>query len=242
MIGAHLDSVETGPGINDNGSGSATVLEIALQLPQSTKNKVRFAFWGAEEMGLLGSYYYAMESQDLDDIALYLNFDMIGSPNFNRMYYTPIGPAEELIVETAWLPYFESRNLSAISLDLSGRTDHYPFQLEGVPTGGLFTGAKALKTEEEAALFGGTAGVALDHCYHRSCDTVDNVNMQVLEELSDAAAQAVLLFANRNNSDLMHNRSLVDPTAQPTKEDDGRRFLRRSRLDVLNHNVKKRLI
>jgi Zn-dependent M28 family amino/carboxypeptidase len=190
----------------------------------------------------MGSHYYVTKSQNLDVIALYLNFDsMIGSPNFARMYYNTVGPAEELIAKTAWILFFESRNLSSTTVDPSESTDHYPFQLEGVPTGGLFSGAGANKTEEEAVLFGGTAGVALDPCYHDFCDTINNVNMQVLGELSDAAAQAVLLFANRNNSNLVHNKSLFDPTEQFRRENDGRRFLRRFRRKGKNRNANKRM-
>ena len=85
MVGAHLDSVPAGPGINDDGSGVAAVLETALQLGSSpdVHNAVRFGFWGAEELGLLGSanYVQSLDVDALKDIALYLNFDMIASPN-----------------------------------------------------------------------------------------------------------------------------------------------------------------
>ena len=91
MAGAHLDSVPAGPGINDNGSGSAALLETALKLGSSpnVKNAVRFSFWGAEEPGLLGSQAY-VDSLDFEqqlDIAMYLNFDMIGSPNTGYFVY-----------------------------------------------------------------------------------------------------------------------------------------------------------
>jgi hypothetical protein len=87
MAGAHLESVQDGAGINDNGSGSAAVLEVALKLAEEnvmTANKVRFAWWGAEESGLLGSEHYvdSLTPAEREDIALYLNFDMIASPNY----------------------------------------------------------------------------------------------------------------------------------------------------------------
>ncbi|NNE11641.1 MAG: M28 family peptidase, partial [Ilumatobacter sp.] len=87
MVGAHLDSVNEGPGIQDNGSGSAAILEVAIQMAEvETHNKVRFAWWGAEESGLVGSdfYVFGLSDEEREKIALYLNFDMIGSPNYVR--------------------------------------------------------------------------------------------------------------------------------------------------------------
>ena len=58
VVGAHLDSVDTGPGIQDNGSGTAALLEVAQQMANvQPSNKVRFALWGADEAGLVGSTY-----------------------------------------------------------------------------------------------------------------------------------------------------------------------------------------
>ena len=84
MAGAHLDSVDAGPGINDNGSGSAALLETALQMAKvKPVNTVRFAWWAAEEAGLLGSAAYVdgLSQAEKDKIALYMNYDMVGSPN-----------------------------------------------------------------------------------------------------------------------------------------------------------------
>lgn len=198
MLGAHLDSVPQGPGINDNGSGSATVLEIALQLAEldaEPRNRVRFAFWGAEEIGLVGStrYVEGLEDDEIDDISAYLNFDMVGSPNFVRSVYE--GPDE---VEDVFGAYFDGRGIETeTNSALDGRSDHGPFQDEDVPTGGLFSGAGGSKTAEQAALFGGEAGAPFDPCYHRACDDVENLNGRSIDELSDGAAHAAAVLAQR---------------------------------------------
>jgi Zn-dependent M28 family amino/carboxypeptidase len=154
-------------------------------------------------MSLKGSYYYVAKSRDLENVALYLNFDMIGSPNFARTYYIPKSRAEELIVDSAWVPFFRSRNIPVLPFDRSSRSDHYPFQVAGIPTVGLFTGNDEVKTDEKVVLFGGISGEILDPCYHSSCDTIANVDQQVLADVSDATAHAVLLFANRDNVDFL---------------------------------------
>ncbi|MCM3688709.1 M20/M25/M40 family metallo-hydrolase [Kocuria rosea] len=217
MVGAHLDSVPEGPGINDNGTGSAGILAIAEALAgEQTANRVRFAWWGAEESGLLGSKHYvaglkAGDPAALEDVALYLNFDMIGSPNYGRFVYdgdhsafppvpTPEGgtvtaPAGSAAIEAAFHEHFGSVGLASGETEFSGRSDYGPFIAEGVPAGGLFTGAEGIKTVEQAALFGGRAGIAYDFCYHLPCDDVSNVNAQGLEEMTDAAAAVVLRFA-----------------------------------------------
>ena len=197
MVGAHLDSVPEGPGINDNGSGSATVLEIALQmwrLEIEPRNRVRFAFWGAEELGLLGSKHYVehLSREEVGDIAAYLNFDMVGSPNFVRHVYEGPDATEEVFTD-----YFASRGLRVeVNSALDGRSDHGPFAARGIPTGGLFSGAEGIKTREEAAAFGGNAGVPHDPCYHRACDDLDNLDEKALNQFSDAAANAMVALAN----------------------------------------------
>ncbi|QIN79003.1 M20/M25/M40 family metallo-hydrolase [Rubrobacter marinus] len=203
MVGAHLDSVPEGPGINDNGSGSATVLEIARQMSGlgiEPRKKIRFAFWGAEEIGLIGStgYVDGLPEEELDQIGAYLNFDMLGSPNHVRFVYDGAsGPRGSGRIEEAFLDFFASQNLEArTDSTLEGRSDHGPFADAGVPVGGLFTGAEGTKTEEEAALFGGEAGEPHDPCYHQACDTAENLSPRALDEMSDAAAQATLVLAN----------------------------------------------
>ena len=207
LVGAHLDSVAEGPGINDNGSGTAAILEIARQLANlPVRNKVRFAFWGAEESGLLGSTYYVSQlaERDIRRIALNLNFDMLGSPNFVRFVYdgdgsdtpdTGAGPDGSDAIERVFLQYFGFLGLATEPTAFDGRSDYGPFIAVGIPAGGLFSGAEGVKTAEEARIYGGTAGEPYDPCYHEACDTVANVSRRGLDQLSDAAAHAVLTFA-----------------------------------------------
>jgi Zn-dependent M28 family amino/carboxypeptidase len=197
VVGAHLDSVIFGPGINDNGSGSATVLEIALQMSRlgiEPRNRIRFAFWGTEELGLLGSKHYVahLPKDEVRDIAAYLNFDMVGSPNFVRNVYT--GPD---VTEKVFTDYFATRGIRVeVNSALDGRSDHVPFEARGIPSGGLFSGAEGIKTRGEAAAFGGKTGAAHDPCYHRACDDLANLDEKVLNQFSDAAAHATITLAN----------------------------------------------
>ena len=207
MVGAHLDSVAEGPGINDNGSGTAAVLETAVQLAKvKPRNKLRFALWGAEEANLVGSNYYVanLSEEKRNRIALYLNFDMIGSPNPVTFIYdgdnsdnvgAGPGPTGSAVIEETFETFYRYRNLPFKGTDFDGRSDYGPFIAAGIPSGGLFTGAEGLKTADEAALFGGTAGQAYDPCYHQACDTFANVNLKALDVNSDAVAYSTLRFA-----------------------------------------------
>ncbi len=207
MVGAHLDSVNEGPGIQDNGSGSAAILEVALQMQKvRPRNMVRFAWWGAEESGLVGSTYYVdnLTPAEREKIALYLNFDMVGSPNHVFFIYDgddsdgvgagpgPDGSAE---IEKTFEAFFQQRGLPSKGTDFSGRSDYGPFIAVGIPAGGLFTGAEGIKTPAEAALWGGTAGIAYDPCYHLACDTFDNINLEALDVNADGVAYATLQYA-----------------------------------------------
>ncbi|MGH3369687.1 MAG: M28 family peptidase [Nocardioidaceae bacterium] len=263
MAGAHLDSVSAGPGINDNGSGSATILEVAQQMAKvEPTNKVRFALWGAEESGLVGSHHYvddlkANDAAELERIALYLNFDMIGSPNYARFVYdgdnsafpvgtgSAAGPAGSGEIEDMFHAYFGSVGLTSAETPFSGRSDYGPFIAAGVdiPSGGLFTGAEGVKTDAQAAAFGGLAGAAYDPCYHQACDALDqsfgtdtakaalyrdlaavyrlegNVNLQAVEEMSDAVAHAVLTYAFDTSS--VTGDGFGRPVAPPGQWADG---------------------
>jgi Zn-dependent M28 family amino/carboxypeptidase len=205
VVGAHLDSVAEGPGINDNGTGTANILEIAKQyrktkLDKKAQRPVRFAFWGAEEKGLLGSYHYVGSLSDAqrDKIYANLNFDMIGSPNYARFVYDGdgssdgnAGPAGSGEIEKVFTKWFDKRGLASAPTSFDGRSDYGPFIEVGIPAGGLFSGAEGIKTPEEATLFGGTAGVAYDSCYHQACDDITNLSTKAIQELGDAAAHAV---------------------------------------------------
>jgi Zn-dependent M28 family amino/carboxypeptidase len=186
MAGAHLDSVQAGPGINDNGSGSAALLETAIQMAKAkTTNTVRFAWWGAEESGLLGSEHYVenLTEEEADKIALYLNFDMVASPNYmfgvydgdNSSGTAPPGliiPPGSAQIEDVFERFYAERGEPFQDTDFDGRSDYGPFIAVGIPSGGLFTGAEDTKTAAEAALYGGVAGAAYDPCYHRFCDNL----------------------------------------------------------------------
>ncbi|MEU8616621.1 M28 family metallopeptidase [Streptomyces sp. NPDC048623] len=192
MSGAHLDSVTAGPGINDNGSGSAAILETALAVSraqlQPTKH-IRFAWWGAEELGLVGSKYYVNNTPATEraKIKAYLNFDMIGSPNPGYFVYD-----DDPTIEQTFKDYYAGLGIpTEIETEGDGRSDHAPFKNAGVPVGGLFSGADYVKTSAQAQKWGGTAGQAFDRCYHSSCDTSANIDDTALDRNSDAVAYAV---------------------------------------------------
>jgi len=157
MVGAHLDSVQAGPGIQDNGSGSAAILEVALQMANmQPNNTVRFAWWGGEELGLVGStaYVAGLSAEEIDDIALYLNFDMIGSPNYMFGIYdgddsdgvgAGPGPEGSAQIEAIFEDYYNMIGEPFQGTDFSGRSDYGPFIAVGIPAGGLFTGADGIK-------------------------------------------------------------------------------------------------
>lgn len=211
MIGAHLDSVPEGPGINDNGSGVAALLETAVQLGSSPQvaNAVRFGFWGAEEEGLIGSMKY-IESLDvnaLTDIALYMNFDMLGSPNPGYFTYDgnlslevdkrgqPVVPEGSAGIERTLVAYLKSAGKTAQDTAFDGRSDYDGFTLAGVPSGGLFSGAEAKKSAEEAKLWGGTADEPFDPNYHKKSDTIEHVDRAELGINGAGVAYATGLYA-----------------------------------------------
>lgn len=187
ILGGHSDSVPAGPGINDDGSGSIGILNVAVALANfRINNAVRFAFWGAEEFGKLGSYYYIKQlnssETELSKMRAYLNFDMIASPNYQLGIYDGdgsafniTGPAGSDVIEADFEQFYESQGWGHVPSEFSGRSDYAAFIENGIPSGGLFTGAEVLKTEEEVELFGGEAGVAYDINYHKIGDTIDNL-------------------------------------------------------------------
>ena len=212
MVGAHLDSVPAGPGINDDGSGVAAVLETALQLGSSpdVHNAVRFGFWGAEELGLLGSanYVQSLDVDALKDIALYLNFDMIASPNPGYFTYDgdqstrldpqqspPRVPEGSAGIERTLVSYLKQAGKTAQDTSFDGRSDYESFTRAGIPVGGVFTGAVTDMTDQQAQLWGGAAGQPFDPNYHQKTDTLDRIDQTALDINGKAVAYSVGLYA-----------------------------------------------
>jgi Zn-dependent M28 family amino/carboxypeptidase len=214
VISAHNDSVPAGPGINDDGSGTAMDLELAKHLGKAgekPRNHVRFLWVGAEEEGLRGSQFYVDSLTDAQraQIIAMLDFDMVASPNFARQVYDGdgstfgpdvSGPNGSGFIESLFDRALDSAKLAHEPIPFDGRSDYVAFTNAGIPAGGLFTGAESEKTPEQAALYGGTAGVALDPCYHQACDTFANLNTQVFGEMKDAAADVVYQLALTKNA------------------------------------------
>jgi Zn-dependent M28 family amino/carboxypeptidase len=192
MLGAHLDSVPAGPGINDDGSGTAFQLELAEQLARPgtpPRNKIRFLWFGGEEDGLVGSQYYAahLSEAEVARTDMMLDTDMIASPNFARLVYDGdgstfgsevSGPAGSGTVERVLTDYWSKRGMASEPIPFDGRSDYVGFINRGIPAGGVFAGAEALKTAEQVAKYGGVQGEQLDPCYHEACDTYATVTGQ----------------------------------------------------------------
>lgn len=212
MVGAHLDSAPASPGINANGSGVAAVLETALQLGPSpaVSNAVRFAFWGAGEQLVAGSrdYVFGLGRDELNDIALYLNVDMVGSPNAGYFTYDgdqSAAPSREIApedvpdgsagIERTLAGYINLAGKRPADMPLSSDTDCSPFLVAGIPIGGVTTGASQQKTKTQARLWGGKAGVAFDPNYRGAGDTVDNIDPEALAIMGSGVAFAVGTYA-----------------------------------------------
>ncbi|UPW05884.1 M20/M25/M40 family metallo-hydrolase [Rhodococcus pyridinivorans] len=209
VVGAHLDSVPEGPGINDNGTGVAAVLETALQLGSEpgVTHAVRFAFWGAEEVGLVGStrYVESLSDEERLDIALYLNFDMLGSPNAGYLVFDGDdsdavgegpGPEGSAGIERTFAQFFDERGIEVGGTDFDGRSDYGPFVAFGIPAGGVFTGADDVKTPEQADLWGGTADQPFDPNYHTPEDTLAGIDRDAFAAAAAAVAYGTAVYAN----------------------------------------------
>jgi Zn-dependent M28 family amino/carboxypeptidase len=231
MAGAHLDSVTAGPGINDNGSGSAALLEVALKMAKvKPVNTLRFAWWGAEELGLLGSeaYVAGLSPAELDRIALYQNYDMVGSPNYIFMVYDAdestfaapvVVPPGSTAIEDVYESYFTSIGEPYDDAEFSGRSDYQAFILAGIPSGGLFTGAEVVKTAQQQAIWGGITDDQFDQCYHEPCDTFANVAPHALDVNSDLIAFAMLTFAYSTQSvNGVPGKDVPGPVTLPTPD------------------------
>ncbi|EAA28271.1 hypothetical protein GE21DRAFT_6081 [Neurospora crassa] len=207
IVGGHSDSVAAGPGINDDGSGVIGILTVAKALAKfQVKNAVRFGFWSAEEFGLLGSEYYVKSlngsKTELAKIRAYLNFDMIASPNYIYGIYDGDGSAFNLtgpqgsdVIEKDFEQFFSKNKVASVPSEFNGRSDYAAFIENGIPSGGIFTGAEGIKTEAEAAAVGGTAGIAYDVNYHQAGDTIDNIAWDAFLLNTRAIANSVAKYA-----------------------------------------------
>lgn len=201
MIGAHLDSVLDGPGINDNGSGVAALLELSRALADrpDTDQTIRFAFWAAEEFGVAGSTAYAagLSGEEQDNLVAYLNLDMLASPNPGRYVYDEAGAAPGSGALTdALLAQLEQLALPGQPIDLHGASDHGPFQRLGIPTGGVFSGAAEPMPADDAELFDGLAGEPMDPCYHLACDRLEAIDSESLGTLTRAVGATLIELAS----------------------------------------------
>lgn len=201
MLGGHSDSVAEGPGINDDGSGSISLLEVATQLTNfKVKNCVRFGWWAGEEEGLLGSNYYVSQLSEEENqrIRVFMDYDMMASPNFAYQIYdatnteNPNGSGD---LKELYVDWYREHGLNYTFIPFDGRSDYDAFIRNGIPGGGIATGAEGIKTEAEALQFGGTAGLWFDPCYHQLCDDVGNVNMTAWEVNTKLIAHSVAVYA-----------------------------------------------
>ncbi|KAK6538880.1 hypothetical protein TWF694_010438 [Orbilia ellipsospora] len=203
MLGGHSDSVEEGPGVNDDGSGSMTLLEIAVQLSRfSVNNCVRFSWWSGEEEGLLGSTWYATHLTDEENlkIRLFMDYDMLASTNFAYQIYNatdaegdPKG-SEEL--RNFYVDGYKGLGVNYTFIPFDGRSDYVGFIEAGIPAGGIATGAEGIKTAEEVEMFGGLAGQWYDPCYHQLCDDLTNLNETAWGVNARLVAKSVAKYAN----------------------------------------------
>ena len=208
MVGAHLDSVLTGPGMNDNASGVAALLETAAGLggsPQVT-NSVRFAFWGAEEPGMYGSTEYVdgLSEAERSRLKLYLNVDMVGSPNAGYFVQGGVGdepeqtgPPGSAEVARVLAEQLANAGVIAETTTFEDDSDFAAFVEAGIASGGVMTGDAQQKSRTQADRWGGQVGQVFDRCYHDACDRIENVDRTALDRFTDAIAGTVAIFATR---------------------------------------------
>ncbi|CAF3816185.1 unnamed protein product [Rotaria sp. Silwood1] len=229
IIGSHSDSILNGPGINDNGSGSAANLALAVALFRTSmyrnlKYRIRFCWWGAEELGLIGSFVYVRQAKTsiiigerFHDHLLYLNLDMLASPNYMFGIYDLDTIINETLtknifaskkITTLFRNWFNDQNLPWDNVNLTTATsDYLPFLIGNMPIGGVFSGADRIKTKEQCDRYASYLGpdpycmpnIAFDQCYHKSCDTIWNINKFAYEKLTKAVAYALEYFIHMDN-------------------------------------------
>ncbi|KAF2464451.1 Zn-dependent exopeptidase [Lindgomyces ingoldianus] len=218
MLGGHSDSVAEGPGINDDGSGTMSLLEVATQLTKFTvHNCVRFAWWAGEEEGLLGSDYYVynLPPEENQKIRLFMDYDMMASPNFAYQVYNATNeanPAGSEELRNLYVKWYEERGLNYTFIPFDGRSDYDGFIRNGIPGGGIATGAEGIKTKKEEKMFGGKAGEWYDPCYHQLCDNVGNVNETAWVVNTKLIAHSVATYA-RSFEDFPRRMSVATSVA-----------------------------
>ena len=222
ISGAHLDSVPAGPGINDDGSGTATQLEVARQMATlniTLRNKVRFIWFSGEEQGLFGSTFNAdsLTKAERGSVIAMLDFDMLASPNFALQIYDGdgsefgvAGPNGSGNIEKVFQDFFDAKGKYTERIAFDGRSDYDEYTTLGIPAGGITTGAEVHKTLFQQTKWGGVVSDTLagqfDPCYHLACDSYginghpDNINNEALDIMSDAVANAVLTFAQTTSA------------------------------------------
>jgi hypothetical protein len=222
VVDAHLDAIY-GAGMLDNASGSATILDIALKMKNvNPLNKLRFIWFGGEELGLLGSaaYINSLSKTELSHIGYDLDADVMATPNYSIGVLDPAGPDLFGRTVTATFPnrvykastvardqaieYFDSVDLNHILFSPVG-TDAFSFNAVGIPASGLLTGQDCCKTQQEVDLFGGFLGNyegnvpsfdggCVDNPF-RWCDNLENNDPEVLTFMSKAFATMVAQMA-----------------------------------------------
>jgi aminopeptidase Y len=200
VLGAHLDSVQEGPGVNDDGSGSAALLELAgsIKKYKGFKNKVRFAWWGAEESGLVGSRYYGAQltEAEADAIKFYFNYDMIGSPFPTYTVYADSDAHKtggQILVD-----YITEKGFPAEYGGFGTSSDYVAFLELGIPSSGIFTGA----------------GAPTDPCYHLACDGIDNINWDAITVNTRAAGRAMAQLALSVDGIPPREKTTVNPKSK----------------------------
>ncbi|KAF1982168.1 Zn-dependent exopeptidase [Aulographum hederae CBS 113979] len=253
-LGAHTDSVDAGPGINDDGSGTIGCLETAIQLAKfKTVNAVRFGFWAGEEEGLLGSTHYVetLSEEEIAKIKLYLNFDMIASPNYiygiydgDGSSFNLSGPQGSAQAEYFFETFMNGKGVNFTATEFSGRSDYGPFLDAGIASGGLFTGAEENKTAEWAAQFGGTAGLALDPNYHGPGDNYTNLDFDAFLINTKGIAASVATYSFSFDSLHQTNATTVPaPMKKVKRSETAKKNDVRSQFDfnARTHRSRKRL-
>ncbi|KAI5965173.1 APE3 [Candida pseudojiufengensis] len=231
-LGAHSDSVAAGPGINDDGSGTLSLLEVAKQLTKfKINNAVRFGFYSGEEAGLLGSLYYSdhLSSIENSKLRLFMDYDMMASPNFEYEIYDannkdhPNGSGD---LKDLYVNWYKDHGLNYTFVPFDGRSDYVGFINHGIPAGGIATGAEGVKNAKSKEKFGGEINKWFDPCYHQLCDDLNNVNYTAWELNTQLIGHSVATYAK--SFDGFPKRKLDDKVMINSIDDENKEmFIRR---------------